>query len=61
MMYLFYFLTVWFIVSTAYFGILMTEPGRTGAYWWEYIVIAPSLAVTWIAFVIRVLYYKWRK
>jgi len=61
MTYLFYFLTVWFIVSTAYFGVLMSEPGRTDAQWWEYIVIAPSLAVTWIAFGIRTIYYKWRK
>lgn len=39
----------------------MSEPGRTDAQWWEYIVIAPSLAVTWIAFGIRTIYYKWRK
>lgn len=61
MTYLFYFLTFWFIISAAYFSLIITDPGRTGAYWWEYIVVAPMLALHWVAYGVKILYKKWRK
>lgn len=59
MMYLFYFLVFWLIVSVAYNSV-MRETYNTNPEWWEVVIAIPYIFVSWIGYFVYTLYKKWK-